>query len=122
MAKLVVKEAGLYDHIEYDERGFPRKGIPMTLTMEGNDFDKTLLLRVSGEPGAYWLTIEAEAAEPNRLSASFPNEHIIIPKDGDAWITVDIPIKDPPVGRFSLRVLLAGQRLATVNFEIAAKS
>lgn len=120
MAKLVVKEIGLYDDIEYDERGLPRKGKVATLTMKGNDFDKTLLLRIGGEPGAYWLTIEVEVPEPHRATMSLANEHVVVPQDGDAWITINIPLKDPPIGTYVFRVLLAGVELGRVGFEITS--
>ncbi len=84
MPRIVVKEIGLYDEIEYDNRGFPKHGTPATLTVsQGKDFDVILLVRLSGDPGSYWLTAQMEAPEPYRVDISLPNEHVIAVRRGE---------------------------------------
>lgn len=120
MSQLVVKEFDLYDHIEFDEDGKPRRGTPASLTLQGNNFNKILLARVSGNPGAYWLTIQAEAPKPYRINVRIPTHHIVIRDGGDAYIVIDLPLSNPPPGLYIFRILLAGTVIGELklDFEI----
>ncbi len=119
MPRIVVKEIGLYDEIEYDNRGIPKHRTPATLTVtQGKDFDVILLVRLSGDPGSYWLTARMEAPEPYRVDISLPNEHVIVPKDGDTWLTFELPLSGLPIGTYVIKILLAETELAKVTFEL----
>ena len=123
MPRIVVKEIGLYDEIEYDNRGFPKHGTPATLTVtQGKDFDVILLVRLSGDPGSYWLTARMEAPEPYRVDISLPNEHVIVPKDGDTWLTFELSLSGLPIGTYAMKILLAETELAKLTFELEPKT
>ncbi len=123
MPRIVVKEIGLYDEIEYDNRGIPKHRTPATLTVtQGKDFDVILLVRLSGDPGSYWLTAQIEAPEPYHVDISLRNEHVIVPKDGDTWLTFELSLSGLPIGTYAMKILLAETELAKLTFELEPKT
>jgi hypothetical protein len=121
MAKdFVLRGAGLFDHVEYDELGrpIPESLVPTAGVASGDTFLKTLLIDIGGKPGSYWLSVKPEATPPNTLSIGNIGMHVEIPFGGDAHVALEIPFSSPPPGDYLLHVHLAGQWLVAVKLHV----
>ena len=120
MPAVKIEEIGWYEWIEVDERGRPKRGMPAASNAlpSGRELMQ-LYIRLSGNAGSYWLTIDVEnyLNQPEK-ALSFESQYVSIPRGGETHLIIPFSLDQLSPGSYTCVLALAGRKLGRFGFVI----
>jgi len=113
---VVVQHTEVLRNIVFDESGQFVSGEHVhSISAAGN---YTLSLRVTGDPGSYWLTVKVKTPVPT-YKIEYPPPQYITLKGGHFDLFIDLPpFHDAPPGTYTFDVYVANQWLGALSIPV----